>query len=76
MLPEEFCESTWISSCIVSTPDSRSYLLTSFFVVSLLTWDNITELLIKMTCLGRSPGIRPKDVDLAFWASVTDPSPA
>ncbi|KAK8097564.1 uncharacterized protein PG998_013050 [Apiospora kogelbergensis] len=34
------------------------------------------QLLIKMTCLGRSPGIRPKDVDLAFWASVTDPSPA
>ncbi|KAK8121548.1 hypothetical protein PG999_005668 [Apiospora kogelbergensis] len=76
VLPEEFCESTWISSCIVSTPDSRFYLLTSFFVVPSLTWDNITELLIKMTCLGRSPGIRPKDVDLAFWASVTDPSPA
>ncbi|KAK7975292.1 hypothetical protein PG989_013755 [Apiospora arundinis] len=34
------------------------------------------QLIIKMTCLGRSPGIRPKDVDLAFWASVTDPSPA
>ncbi|KAK7932708.1 hypothetical protein PG985_003420 [Apiospora marii] len=34
------------------------------------------QLIIKMTCLGRSPGIRPKDVDLAFWASVTGPSPA
>ncbi|KAK8131805.1 hypothetical protein PG984_008243 [Apiospora sp. TS-2023a] len=34
------------------------------------------QLIIKMTCLGRSPGIRPKDVDLAFWASVTDPSSA
>ncbi|KAK8045650.1 hypothetical protein PG993_005674 [Apiospora rasikravindrae] len=34
------------------------------------------QLLIKMTCLGRSPGIRPKDVDMAFWASVTDLSTA
>ncbi|KAI1848859.1 hypothetical protein JX266_005287 [Neoarthrinium moseri] len=32
----------------------------------------IAELISKATCLGRTPGFRPKDVDLAFWASVVD----
>lgn len=30
----------------------------------------LVELISKATCLGRTPGFKPKDVDAAFWASV------
>ncbi|KAK8068693.1 hypothetical protein PG994_005309, partial [Apiospora phragmitis] len=62
-------ESTWMSSCIVSIS-----CIDCLLAPLLTDLDDVTELIIKMTCLGRSPGIRPKDVDLAFWASVTDSS--
>ncbi|KAK6084331.1 BZIP family transcription factor [Seiridium cupressi] len=34
----------------------------------------IHHLISKTTCLGRTPAVRPKDVDLAFWASIVDPN--
>ncbi|KAK2029031.1 BZIP family transcription factor [Colletotrichum zoysiae] len=29
-----------------------------------------TEIALKSVCLGRSPGVRPRDVNIAFWASL------
>lgn len=34
----------------------------------------IDELISKTMCLGRTPGFRPRDVDVAFWASVVVPA--
>ncbi|ETS78586.1 hypothetical protein PFICI_10648 [Pestalotiopsis fici W106-1] len=33
----------------------------------------IDELIARTMCLGRTPGFRPRDVDVAFWASVVVP---
>lgn len=36
----------------------------------------IDELISRTMCLGRTPGFRPRDVDVAFWASVVIPGTA